>query len=176
MNAERAFDLQQNRSVTAYTGTAGSAWSGTMRGLLTAHLANGEARLCAEAVSAQEALELARLLNLVLECKTPELRRDAKARQEIHELLELAELLPGRDNQNNWKKKLEWLKAQFEPEAKLSCDACWRKGFACPNAGTPCDLHEEHDSCSNCVKLDGCSHASTMTLCWYHERARAPVH
>ena len=129
MNAEHTFDLKQNRSVTAYTGTAGSAWSGTMRGLLTAHLANGEARLCAEAVSAQEALELARLLNLGLECGTPELRRDAKARQEIHELLELAETLPGRDNQNNWKKKLEWLKAQFEPDpfhhGKNLTDAQW---------------------------------------------------
>ena len=143
MNAEHTFDLKQDRSVTAYTGTAGSAWSGTMRGLLTAHLANGEARLCAEAVSAQEALELARLLNLGLECGTPELRRDAKARQEIHELLELAEMLPGRDNQNNWKKKLEWLKAQFEPETVLSCDTCYRESWCATRSAVACHFHPD---------------------------------
>lgn len=114
MNSENAFDLQQDRSVKLWSACPGSAFSGELRGLLTAHLANGESRLSAECVSAQEACKLAQLLNRAHH--TPEQIRNAEARRECEELKALAEMLPGRDNKNNWVKKLDWIKMQFQDD------------------------------------------------------------
>ena len=111
MSDEERFDLQQDRSVKVWTASVGSAFSGELRGLLTAHMANGESRLSAECVSVQEACKLAQLLNRAY--STPEQIRNAEARREIEELKALAEMLPGRDNKNNWIKKLDWIKGQF---------------------------------------------------------------
>lgn len=110
---ESRFDLAQNRSPVMYWASNGSAWSGTIRGLLHAKLANGETTLLAECSSPQVAMDLAKALNELLEAPKPELRQNAKARQELFELAKLAELLPGRDNKNNWARKMEWLMGLF---------------------------------------------------------------
>lgn len=113
MNSEDAFDLQQDRRVKLWSASAGSLFSGTLRGVLTAHLANGETHARAECTTPAVACEMAKDLNLALECGTADKIRNVRARMEIEELRSLAELLPGRDNKNNWMKKLDWLKEQF---------------------------------------------------------------
>ena len=93
-----------------YSASVGSAWSGEIRGLL--HV---DGRVIAECVSTQEALDLSAALNRTHQ--TPEQIRNSEARWEINDLLPLAKMLDGRDNQNNWTRKLEQLMACFVGES-----------------------------------------------------------
>ena len=113
MSSEDAFDLHQDRRVKLWSASIGTLFSGTLRGILTANLANGQIHHRAECTTPAVACELAKDLNLLLELGTAEKIRNAKARREIQELLDLAEMLPGRDNKNNWARKLRWIQDQF---------------------------------------------------------------
>ena len=96
--------------MTLYSASVGSAWSGEIRGLLHC---NG--RVVAECITPQHALDLSVKLNRTQ--RTPEQIRNAEARREINDLLPLAKMLDGRDNQNNWTRKLEKLMACFVGES-----------------------------------------------------------
>lgn len=100
---------------TLYSASVGCAWSGTMRGLLSAQAANGSSRVLAECSTPDCAADLAQKLNLA-SLGSAERVRNVTARRELGELRNLAELLPGRDNKNNWMKKLDWLMEQFLDE------------------------------------------------------------
>ena len=93
-----------------YHASVGSAWSGEIRGLLHA-----DGRVVAECVSSQEAMNLSAALNRTQQ--TPEQIRNSEARREINDLIPLAKMLDGRDNQNNWTRKLEKLMACFVGES-----------------------------------------------------------
>ena len=98
-----------------YSASVGCAWSGTMRGLLSVERVNGTVGVVAECVTPDCAAELAKKLNLANLGSAAQIR-NAAARREINELLPLARMLPGKDNQNNWERKLTWLLAQFLDE------------------------------------------------------------
>ena len=114
MSEESRYGLSQDRLPVLWTASVGCAWSGTMRGLLTAHLANGETRVAAECCTPQDAADMAVRLNLA--GIGPDKIRNITARRELMELRSLADMLPGRDNKENWKKKLNWLLEQFLDE------------------------------------------------------------
>ena len=107
-------DIRMFRPVL-YSASVGCAWSGTMRGLLHVERANGSVGVVAECVTPDAAAELARKLNLA-NLGSAARMRNVSARRELMELKDLAEMLPGRDNKNNWVKKLDWLLEQFLDE------------------------------------------------------------
>ena len=103
-----------------FSASVGSAWSGEIRGLLHC---NG--RVVAECITPQHALDLSVKLNRTQ--RTPEQIRNAEARREINDLLPLAKMLDGRDNQNNWTRKLEKLMACFVDEAEQDATVYFRE-------------------------------------------------
>ena len=122
MTTENQNSVLPRKSIILYTGTVGSAWSGTMRGLLTTHYNDGTQQVIAECCNPDVAADLAKKLNKATGIEADELVQTFvklnefgdEIRRELHELLGIVDVIPGRDNKNNWKKKIEWILGKFQ--------------------------------------------------------------
>ena len=122
MTSENSSSSLLSKSIILYTGTVGSAWSGTMRGLLTVHYSDGTQHVIAECCNPDVAADLAKKLNKATGIEADELVKTFvklnefgdEIRRELHELLGIVDVIPGRDNKNNWKKKIEWILGKFQ--------------------------------------------------------------
>ena len=71
-------------------------------------------RVVAECCNADQAMVLAKELNSIQDRRAPELLRDDKMREILWEMRPLADMLDGRDNQNNWRGKVDFLLSRLE--------------------------------------------------------------